>query len=223
MSLAIAAAFGGLLGGMQEACAGDFYVGVGVGQATTNVDNGYYSSQAQSMWTAAGATFLNTGSGISSSTSKRRDTATRLIAGFQINPTWAIEAQYVDFGKTKVDFSGQIDGPEGVSGTGETKTDGFGIAGVATLPVSPNFSLIAKVGVFDWKRKFNANMLSTSTSTIPPGALSANSSKRGTDPFYGIGLKYDFSKSVGVQVDWEQYKMDGGDPSLLSASLIWKF
>jgi|SRR5688500_7382686 OOP family OmpA-OmpF porin len=44
-----------------------------------------------------------------------------------------------------------------------------------------------------------------------------------TDLTYGIGLRYDFARNMGARLEWQNYAGDGGDISVLSVGVVYKF
>jgi OmpA-OmpF porin, OOP family len=103
----------------------------------------------------------------------------------------------------------------------DAKSSGVTAALVGSLPNGQNFGLMGKLGMFFWDANVNA-----SSSVLGSGSDSSS----GTDLTFGLGLKYDFSKTVGVRAEWERF-MDVGDNNttgqsdvdLLSVGVVFKF
>ncbi len=147
------------------------------------------------------------------------DAGWKIFGGYQINNTFAAEIGYLDMGKAVA--SGTITGA-GVYAEGAAKAWEF--LGVGTLPLANRLSAYGKLGFFRWD-------LTTSASAVVPGfaAAAASTSDTGTDFTYGIGFKFEFTKSVEARAEWQRYNDVGtdstgkGDVDLLSLGIVFKF
>jgi OOP family OmpA-OmpF porin len=145
------------------------------------------------------------------------DTGWKIFGGYQFNPNGAVEFGYVDLGKFVASGTDSFLGDVSF----DAKPSGFTAALVGSLPIGQNFGLMGKVGMFFWDVDVNA-----SSSVLGSGSDSSS----GTDLTFGLGLKYDFSKIVGVRAEWERF-MDVGDDNttgqsdidLLSVGVVFKF
>jgi hypothetical protein len=45
----------------------------------------------------------------------------------------------------------------------------------------------------------------------------------GIDVNVGVGLRFTFLEHLGVQVEWEEYKIDSTDVGLFSGTVTWEF
>lgn len=190
------------------AFAGDFYVVGSVGQATMDLNK----SEIDNSLTSAGVT------GLSSSLDKT-DTAYKIQLGYQFNQNVAVEGGYIDLGKGK--YSATFTGG---TGTANAKASGVNVAVLGILPINEAFSAFAKLGVIDAKVKTDVS------ATGPGGSASASASSTKLKTTWGIGASYQFSKQVGVRVEYEQFKKLGdasttgeSDVSLVSAGIVLKF
>lgn len=148
------------------------------------------------------------------------DTGWKLFGGYQFNKYLGAELGYVDLGKATA--SGTI---LGVAVSATAKAKGWEFLGVGTLPIADKFSVYGKAGLFRWDVDVSA------TGVVPGFApVAVGASDKGTDFTYGIGLKYDFTKSIGARVEWQRYKDVGNDATtgksdvdLLSLGIVFKF
>jgi OOP family OmpA-OmpF porin len=159
-------------------------------------------AQAQSPW-YAGATIGQSKAkdfcgGVSPCDDK--DTAFRILGGYQINRIFAAELGYHDLGKTKV-------------GTSDIKANAWELVGVGAYPIANQFSVYGKLGLFRGEAKGAAGVKETNT-----------------DLTYGLGLQFDVNRNVGVRGEWQRYpKMGGGgfnresDVDVISLGAIWRF
>jgi len=175
------------------------------------------------------------------------DNGFNLGVGYQVNDFFAVELGYMDMGKVLSASTGTLS----VSGAGSTNlggnsiswtsnlagsadasadADGWTLAGVFTMPISDKFDAYGKVGLYNWDASARL------TGTISAGTLTVNGtaytsatyeiasvSDDGTDPFYGIGLKYNINDKFAVRADYTQYEVWDEDIDVMGAALLVKF
>jgi OmpA-OmpF porin, OOP family len=145
-----------------------------------------------------------------------KDTAWRIFGGYQFHKNFALELGYADLGKAH--GSGVVLGtPISV----DVKAKAWDLVAVGILPVMEQLSLHGKLGFARWDVDASANAT---------GIGSASASDNGTDLTYGVGAQYDFTKQVGMRLEWQQYKDVGDDNTtgksdvdVISASVLFKF
>jgi len=145
------------------------------------------------------------------------DTGFKIFGGYEFNPNGAIEFGYVDLGKFKASGKDSFLGNASL----DWEPSGFTFAVVGTLPIGQNFGLTGKVGIFFWDMDLHAR-----SSVFGSGS----DSDSGTDLTYGLGLKYDFSKTFGMRAEWERFQDVGdsnttgqSDIDLFSVGVVFKF
>ena len=121
------------------------------------------------------------------------DDGFKMLAGIRVNENMAIEGNYMDFGRQEGPFHGI---------KSNIKIDGFGLAAVGILPLSNEFDLFGKVGVFGWNADLTVGSVSTSDD--------------GTDMLFGFGAAYHVSNQFSLRTEWEFIDIDGGDLDMLS-------
>ncbi len=144
-----------------------------------------------------------------------KDTGWKLFAGYQFHKHFAVEGAYVDLGKFNA--VGTASGLP-VSANADAKT--WQLVGVGMLPLANNFSLFGKAGVHRWDLDVRGRA----------GGATATASDDGTDFTFGIGAGYDFTKNLGLRVEWERFR-DVGEQNttgkshvdLLSVGLRYRF
>ncbi len=162
-----------------------FYVGAGLGRASTDLNSGGISGDD-------------------------RDNAWKGFGGYQFNRYFAVEGGYLDLGRASV---------AGTGGTLSSDSTAWQASLVGSLPLGQQFALIGKVGV--------ARTETDTISTIGGTPVAAND--RNTDPTYGLGLRYDFTKAFGVRGEWERLRTSNGaiggknDVDLITVSGIFRF
>jgi OOP family OmpA-OmpF porin len=138
-----------------------------------------------------------------------KDTAFKIFGGYMFNRNFGVEGAYVDLGE--VSYSGSFGGAP-VTG-GKVEINGFNVSAVGAFPVNEQFSVFGKIGLFIWDAD-----ASDTTAGVPFSA-----SADGTDVSFGVGVSYSFTRNLGVRAEWEMFKTDDGDATLLSAGVVWKF
>src|SRR3982751_411781 len=139
----------------------------------------------------------------------------RLKLGYQYSRFLAVETQFVDFGRTSGDFVST--NPNLGSAFRST---GFGVDTVAMLPWR-SFSFYGRMGAY-WGESRNA-FAQYST------ALLGDTATRGTRWRYGLGMRYDFTKTLGVKAEVERYSPLGTpldtqvETDLISVGVSWRF
>jgi OOP family OmpA-OmpF porin len=122
---------------------------------------------------------------------------------------FGLEGAYVDLGDVR--YSGSFSGTP-VSG-GKVELKGYNIAAMLSYPMSEEFSLFGKLGIFLWE-------LRASDTT---GGRPFSSSNRGRDVSFGLGAGYNLGRHLAVRAEWERFKLDDVGADLLSAGLLWRF
>jgi len=148
-------------------------------------------------------------SGIAGSTDKK-DGVWKLFGGYQFNRYFAVEGGYVDLGKAS------INGPQGVA---STDSNAWQIGAVGGLPLSPQFAFTGKLGL-------------ARASTDGGGSINGvpfSASDHNTAPTYGLGMRYDFTKSVALRGEWERFRLKNAgfsgksDADLFTLNALFKF
>jgi len=129
-----------------------------------------------------------------------KDTAFRILGGYQINRNFAAEIGYHDFGKAAS------------VPTGDLKGNALELVGVGSWPIANQFSIYGKLGLFRGEVK------------------GFGEKETNTDVTYGAGVQYDVARNIGVRGEWQRYtKLGGGifgvksDVDVLSIGAIYRF
>jgi OOP family OmpA-OmpF porin len=134
----------------------------------------------------------------------KTDTGWKLAVGNQFNANAALEFGYADLGEAKFNAAGV-----GCS----LEANGFHASLVGSLPMANQFSFTGRVGLFSWDADVSCSA----------GGASASADESGTDLTFGVGVRYDMTKSVGLRGGWERFDLDDADVDLLSLGLIFSF
>lgn len=146
-----------------------------------------------------------------------KDTAWSIFGGYQINKNFGVELGYVDLGEA----SGSGTDPFLGTFSATFETTGFELSGVGTLPINEKFSVYGKLGFFMWDLDVKA-----SSSTLGSGSFSED----GTDLTFGVGVRWNFTKNLTAQLQWQRYNDIGDDVTtgkddvdVLSAGILFRF
>jgi hypothetical protein len=124
----------------------------------------------------------------------------RIFAGYQVYEVFALEAGYFNFGDY-LDLNGTYTRPAPASTfAGSVKGQGVNLDLVWTVPLTKGFSALARVGggVFRADPSWSANAAAFNT-------MSANARKNNTVGDAGLGLQYDFTKTIAGRLEWQRF------------------
>jgi OOP family OmpA-OmpF porin len=138
-----------------------------------------------------------------------KDNAFKVFGGYMFNRHFGVEGAYVDLGE--VSYSGSFFGSP-VTG-GKVETTGFNVAALGSYPVTEEFSVFGKIGLFIWEAE-----ASDTTGGVP-----FSEKTDGTDISFGLGLNNQFTRNLGVRAEWERFKLDEADADLISVGIVWRF
>ena len=127
----------------------------------------------------------------------RTDTAYKIAVGLQANPYVALEAQYIDLGKST--YKGAIsEGGTTFSAKTDFETSGLGANMVGTLPID-DFTLFAKAGYHYLKTKAKVKL------SDPVNEKFSGTARKWT-PSFGAGASYNITPELAVVAEYERYK-----------------
>jgi len=131
--------------------------------------------------------------------SDNHDTTYNFYTGSYFNPYFGAEIGYTHFGKI-------------TRAGGDTKAEGINLSLVGRMPLSPQFSLLGKLGTTYGR---------TDVSSLPGSGI-ASGSESGFGMSYGLGAEYMFSPQLSgvLQYDEHRLKFAGGDRDTVSATTV---
>lgn len=171
-----------LLAASSGSFANGVYVSGQVSRSDTSLDRSYFHNQL----TGAG------GTGVTGS-DDGQGTQWRLQGGYRFNPNFAVEAGYIDLGKSSYQAS-----YTGGSASGELKAGGVDVAALAILPLGESFSVFGKAGAIA------ASIDATLTASAPAAAASGKSSTHEVLPLLGVGASYKLSQNFDLRADFDR-------------------
>lgn len=201
-----------MIGAFSSASAQErFYGGIGIGASKASV-----SKDSLAIAGATATTFSRS----------EHDTGGKIFAGYRLDSNWAVEAGYVDLGKTSARRDMLAPGIGSISH--DTMNTGWFIDLVGMLPIgASDFSLIGRVGRVGSETR--RNLSSSGAVTLAAGTAST-STERETNWKYGTGAQYEINKTMAARGELELYRRLGKEGStgeneagLFSLNLLIKF
>jgi OOP family OmpA-OmpF porin len=120
-----------------------------------------------------------------------KDTSWKLFGGYQFNRYLGYELAIVDMGKKSASLAG--------IGQATANLRSFEMTLTAALPLGERLSAYGKAGIFTWDIDYD----------LPPGFIGSADS-HGNDYTFGLGVKYQFTRSFAMRLEWQRYN-DLGD------------
>ena len=149
-------------------------------------------------------------------TCDEKDTAWKIFGGYQLNRNFAVELGYVNFGE------GRVAGAAPPFGTASVtfESTAFELVAVGMLPLADKFSLYGKIGLY--RADTDADVTLTG---FPP----ATESDSNTDLTFGVGVRFDITRNLGLRAEWQRYgdvsASDFGesDIDVISLGVLFRF
>ena len=171
-----------------------------------------------------GSSTVDTGiTGLTGTASLDEDgTGYKLFIGKKVSKTLSIEGFYADFGEATL--TGNT-GDQFVLGgstfqflvnnaTLAISATGVGANANFTHNFTDKSSIIGRLGLLSW-----SGTVSVTGSNVTGGSYTTS----GSDIFYGIGYQHNFTKKVGLVIDYDFFTMDDLDINTLSLGVKVKF
>lgn len=119
------------------------------------------------------------------------DSGFKLVLGAKPNENFGYEIAFVDLGDYVNGYVSQY---------------GVSIDLIGYIPLSDNFSVFGKVGLYSWTFEVDTGFYGTYEET-------------GTDSFIGIGAQFNASDKIAIVIESATYEVFDGDVSLVSAGI----
>ena len=184
-----------------------WYAGFNAGQSRASIDDGRITSG-----------LLGEGFTTTSISDDDSHLGFKIFGGYDFNRYFALEGGYFNLGQ----FGFTADTIPAGSLRGDIKLQGANIDAVGKMPLSEQFSLFARVGLNYAKAK------DSFSGTGSVAVLNPSPQKSSANYKFGVGAEYDFTRSVGMRVEAERYRIDDavgnkGDIDLFSVGLVFRF
>jgi hypothetical protein len=172
---------------------------------------------AESSLSPRGVYSFSTPASVSAPISFAGDGGYRLKLGYKYSRFFAVESEYVDFGRNSMD---PFSSPGNLASA--FRSTGFGVDTIAILPLW-KFSFYGRMGAY--KGDARGGFGYASTALLPADIYS-----RGTRMRYGMGVRYDFNTRLGVRAEFERHSLVGNaigseadTADQVSVGLSWRF
>ena len=120
----------------------------------------------------------------------------KVFGGLEVNRIFALEVGYHDFGRAR-------------DGDARMEADGWTIAALAAIPITPVFAPYAKVGQLFWDRKRSFGPVSRRDD--------------GNDMFYGLGARFSLTPLADLRLEYERMSLDDTDLDVASVNIQFRF
>jgi OOP family OmpA-OmpF porin len=204
LGLAVAAACASPLVAAQEA---GNYIGFGIGPSKAKIHDDRIAGQ-----------LLGGGLTTTSIDDDDKDLAFKLFGGHKFNRNFALEGGYFNLGK--FGFTAHTSPPGTLDGS--AKFQGANIDAVGILPLGANFSAFARGGLTYVQTKDSFSRSGAVTVSDPSPKKNSGNYK------FGLGAQYDFTPSLGLRGDWENYRVkdavgNKGNINTFMVGLVYMF
>lgn len=126
-----------------------------------------------------------------------RGAAWKLLAGYQLNHSFGLEAAYGDLGRY-----GYLSGMPGLSASGDVRMRAWSLAGTGSLPLGTKWSVTGKLGMGN-------NPADLSRFSNPAWASAGMSGTGRSDLFLGLGVGYSAGRGFGLRFEYENFGVAG--------------
>jgi len=184
----------GLIAQTSYAETSSWYVGIGVGSSSTEIESG----------------ILNDGSTISGESKDEDDTSLSFFIGYEVNDNISVEGGYINFGEANA--TGTSDGtgffwwPGAVEMKFEATAIFLDIMG--KYSINDRFDLFGKAGIYDADLDVDL--------TDSWGTISESDSNTGL--LFGVGLSCSFNEKISGRASWTRFN-DVGDGDLFESDV----
>jgi len=131
--------------------------------------------------------------------------AYRFVGGYQFGDLFGLEIGYQDFGDLDETL---VISP--ISSLISISAEGWTAGGTLDLPLSDNFSLFGRGGVFFWEADVSIDGFSIN---VPSDE----------NPYYGAGARLKVSPNLSLIGDWSRFELDEVDTDVFSIGLQYRF
>jgi OOP family OmpA-OmpF porin len=171
----------GLVVVATTASAEGMYITGEVSRTQDAMNRGYFDN---SLATAGAAGVASSAAG--------HGTQWRVQGGYRINPNLAIEAGYIDFGKSSYTAT-----YAGGTAQGTLKAGGADVAGLALWPIDTKFTLFGKAGIVA------ASVKSSYSAATLASLPVANTSATVVRPLLGLGALYKLTDKIDLRTEFD--------------------
>jgi len=132
-------------------------------------------------------------------------TGWQLNIGFEVIENVSIELGYLDLRDIDINIAAEVTDPESfIENTKDVhpnSANGITLSGLYHYSLSDDFTLSAKLGLYNWSGDFRTN------SQLNIKQIDTKTSS--TDIYYGINADYKLTDKLSVFIEWSHYKLEG--------------
>jgi len=147
-----------------------------------------------------------------------KDSAWKIFVGYQFNRHIAAEVGYSNLGESQA--SGVVGS---ITVDARFQVTAWEALAVGSFPVMNRLSVIGKAGLY------LADVELGGSGTVGATTVPVSEEDSNTGFTFGFGVRYDFTRNLGLRAEWQHYNEVGGDDtgesdvSVLSVALILRF
>lgn len=131
------------------------------------------------------------------------DKAARIVAGYTITPSLAIELSYADLGTT-ADLQPN-NSAMSISATTQQETKALSLSAIGKKKLgASNFAAFGKLGASYWDSEVTFNTFTQMPNT-PVAVPDQTQSSSGFSPTVGLGIEYAVNNSWNLRAGWDRY------------------
>ena len=138
------------------------------------------------------------------------DTAWRFFGGYQFSRTLSLELGYANLGAASAS-QGPLEA--------RYEVNAWDLSSLLSFPLTNQFAFFGRLGIYHADVDSRGNV----------GPFTAAQSDKNSGLTYGLGVKYEFTRSLGLRAEWQQYGNVGSnstgkdDLSTLTVGAFFKF
>jgi OOP family OmpA-OmpF porin len=140
----------------------------------------------------------------------------RIQVGDKFTPNFAVEAGYIDLGKSN--YSAKY---KGGKASNEVKAGGVDVAALGIIPVTEQISIFGKAGVVVASVKSHLKV------SGPASDASNSSTDTVVEPLLGVGATYQLSKKMDIRTEFDHVsnlgKSEKMDSNMFSLGVVYHF
>jgi OOP family OmpA-OmpF porin len=133
-----------------------------------------------------------------------KDMTWNIGVGYRFHRNIAVELGYANLGEYQVSYTG-TGATAGDFARDDYEVTAWKLAAVGLLPVVQQLSVIGKLGIAATKVD---DEFTASSAGVPE---SGGAKKTRTQLFWGVGAQYDFTRNVGLRLEYENYGTVGSE------------
>ena len=140
------------------------------------------------------------------STLKKSSFAFGGLIGYQFIPEIALEASYTDLGKIRYHSTNIVSGQFNAYADLDGKAKGPTVSVIGALPLTPQWEVYVRAGIFFSKVTLDATVSLTAGTTI---AGTSSQSANSVDPLAGVGLAWKPYKQLKIRAEYTRFSNVG--------------